>query len=130
MVIRKIRSFSLEVFDGPSTGARPGVYRRGTGPDHRHPTLLAREIRQKITGWKTAAVDLPLALGRGNRLPRHGTGTSRRLAGSLYGGYRAAGCCDQTKGGSAGFSTTRSQVHGPGDATGRFGVRSCTYDTD
>src|SRR5919109_4967725 len=107
MVIRKIGSFSVEVFDGPPTGARPGVYGRGTGPDHRHPTLLSHEIRKEITGWKTAAVDFPSALGCGNRLPRHGTGTSRGLAGSFYRRYgAAAGRGDKTKAGSAGFSAT------------------------
>ena len=130
MVIRKIRSFSLEVLDGPSAGARPGVYGRGIGPDHRHPTILSHEIREKITGWKTAAVDLPSALGWGNRLPRHGTGTSGGLAGSVYRGYRTAGRGDQAKARAAGFSATRSPINGSGDATGRFGIRSYTHAAD
>jgi len=111
MVIRRIRLFIWEVFDGPSAGAGFRIYGRGIGSDDCHATRLSDEIRKEIAGRTTAPVDFPAPLGRRDQLPRYGTGTTCGLAGSLYRGQsaRADRSGDQAKAGTAGrFGTDDS----------------------
>ena len=126
MVIRRIRLFIWEVFDGPSAGTGFRIYGRGIGSDDCHQTRLSDETCKEITGWTTAVVDFSAPLGWRDRLPRYGTGTTCGLAGSLYRRQSARAVCsgDQDEAGAASrFGTDDS-------ATASSRIRNRTLLTD
>src|SRR5690242_9789296 len=93
MVIRLERLLTLEVFDGPPTGAGLGVHGRGTGSDDCDPTRFSHEAREEVWRQATAALDFPAAPRRRNRIPGHGTGTTCRLADAVHGRHSSGTLC-------------------------------------
>ena len=83
------------------------------------PMKPGKEVRRR----QADAVDFSASLGRRDRIPRNGTGTTCRLARSIYRGQHTRACshCQSSKTHAASAFVTGTRRHGADDPAGSIG---------